>query len=114
MGLSKIANELNIQNITLGVMLGKAVKLAQGHLDTHSKKATMDKDFILQMLQEASIDIDISNITLARELWEKMPKEKIQDFVRVVIRHCETFCKPLLPEGSLTTLLIDDEGNIYH
>ena len=110
----KIAHELAIKNITLGVMLGKAVKLAQGHLDTHSKKATMDKDFILQMLQEASIDIDISNITLARELWEKMPKEKIQDFVNVVIRHCETFCKPLLPEGSLTTLLIDDEGNIYH
>ena len=110
----KIAHELNIQNITLGVMLGKAVKLAQGHLDTHSKKATMDKDFILQMLQEAGIDIDISNITLARELWEKMPKEKIQDFVNVVIRHCETFCKPLLPGGSLTILLIDDEGNIYH
>jgi cobalt-precorrin-5B (C1)-methyltransferase len=110
----KIAHELAIKNITLGVMLGKAVKLAQGHLDTHSKKATMDKDFILQMLQEASIDIDISNITLARELWEKMPKEKIQDFVNVVIRHCETFCKPLLPEGSLTILLIDDEGNIYH
>ena len=109
----KIAHELDIQNITLGVMLGKAVKLAQGHLDTHSKKATMDKDFILQMLQEASIDIDISNITLARELWEKMPKEKIQDFVNVVIRHCETFCKPLLPEGSLTILLIDDEGKIY-
>ena len=110
----KIANELNIQNITLGVMLGKAVKLAQGHLDTHSKKATMDKDFINEMLQEAGITIDISNITLARELWEKMPKEKIQDFVRVVIRHCETFCKPLLPEGSLTILLIDDEGKIYH
>ena len=109
----KIANELIIKNVTLGVMLGKAVKLAQGHLDTHSKKATMDKDFILQMLQEAGITIDISNITLARELWEKMPKEKIQDFVNVVIRHCETFCKPLLPEGELTILLIDDEGNIY-
>ena len=109
----KIAHELAIKNITLGVMLGKAVKLAQGHLDTHSKKATMDKDFILQMLQEAGIDIDISNITLARELWEKMPKEKIQDFVRVVIRHCETFCKPLLPESELTILLIDDEGKIY-
>ena len=109
----KIAHELSIQHITLGVMLGKAVKLAQGHLDTHSKKATMDKDFINEMLQEAGISMDISNITLARELWEKMPQEKIQDFVNVVIRHCETFCKPLLPEGSLTILLIDDEGKIY-
>ncbi len=109
----KIAHELSIQHITLGVMLGKAAKLAQGHLDTHSKKATMDKNFINEMLQEAGISMDISNITLARELWEKMPKEKTQDFVNVVIRHCETFCKPLLPEGSLTILLIDDEGKIY-
>lgn len=109
----KIAHELNIKNVTLGVMLGKAVKLAQGHLDTHSRKATMDKDFIYTMLKEAGIEADINDITLARELWEKIPKEKTQDFVRVVINHCETFCKPLLPEGTLTTLLIDDEGTIY-
>ena len=109
----KIAHELNIKNVTLGVMLGKAVKLAQGHLDTHSRKATMDKDFIYTMLREAGIETDISDITLARELWEKIPKEKTQEFVRVVISHCETFCKPLLPEGTLTTLLIDDEGTIY-
>jgi cobalt-precorrin-5B (C1)-methyltransferase len=109
----KIAHELNIKNVTLGVMLGKAVKLAQGHLDTHSRKATMDKNFIYTMLREAGIETDISDITLARELWEKIPKEKTQDFVRVVISHCETFCKPLLPEGTLTTLLIDDEGTIY-
>ena len=109
----KIAHELNIKKVTLGVMLGKAVKLAQGHLDTHSRKATMDKDFIYTMLRESGIETDISDITLARELWEKIPKEKTQDFVRVVISHCETFCKPLLPEGTLTTLLIDDEGTIY-
>ena len=109
----KIAHELGIKHITLGVMLGKAVKLAAGHLDTHSKKATMDKEFINAMLKEAGIETDINDITLARELWEKIPAEKIQNFVRVVINHCETFCKPLLPEGALTILLIDDEGNIY-
>ena len=109
----KIAHELDIKNITLGVMLGKAVKLAQGHLDTHSRKATMDKDFIYTMLKEAGIETDISDITLARELWEKIPQEKIQDFVRVVINYCETFCKPLLPKGTLTILLISDVGQIY-
>ena len=55
----KIANELGIKNITLGVMLGKAVKLAAGHLDTHSRKTTMDKTFILQMLEESGCDIDL-------------------------------------------------------
>jgi cobalt-precorrin-5B (C1)-methyltransferase len=32
----KIAHELNIKQVTLGVMLGKAVKLAQGHLTSLS------------------------------------------------------------------------------
>lgn len=109
----KIAHELGIKNVTLGVMLGKAVKLAAGHLDTHSRKATMDKDFIRQMLTEANCDIDISDITLARELWERLPSEKLQAFASTIIRHCAVHCNPLLPNGTLTILLIDDEGNIY-
>ena len=109
----KIANELSIKNVTLGVMLGKAVKLAQGHLDTHSRKATMDKDFIKKMLQETGCEIDINDITLARELWEKLPPNKLQPFASNIIRHCAEHCDPLLPSGSLTILLIDDEGHIY-
>jgi cobalt-precorrin-5B (C1)-methyltransferase len=109
----KIAAELDIKNVTLGVMLGKAVKLAAGHLDTHSRKATMDKTFIQQMLHEANCDIDISSITLARELWEELPSEKLQTFATTIIRHCAAHCRPLLPNGTLTILLIDDEGTIY-
>ena len=109
----KMAHELDIREVTLGVMLGKAVKLAAGHLDTHSRKATMDKAFISEMLHEAGIHIDISALTLARELWEKIPEQKIQDFASTIIRHCESYCKPLLPNGTLTILLISDEGQIY-
>ena len=109
----KIAQELDIKNVTLGVMLGKAVKLAAGHLDTHSRKATMDKEFILQMLQETNCDIDISKITLARELWEILPQDKLQPFANTIISHCAEHCAPLLPNGSLTILLIDDDGQIY-
>ena len=108
----KIAHELSLPNITLGVMLGKAVKLAAGHLDTHSKRATMDKAFIKEMLNEANINIDISHITLAREIWERLSPEKQQDFADVVISHCATYCKPLLPKGELTILLIADDGTI--
>ena len=109
----KIAHELDIKNVTLGVMLGKAVKLAAGHLDTHSRKATMDKEFIQQMLQETNCDIDISKITLARELWELLPQDKLQPFANTIISHCAEHCVPLLPNGSLTILLIDDDGHIY-
>ena len=109
----KIAHELNIKEVTLGVMLGKAVKLAAGHLDTHSRKTTMDKAFLSEILEEAGIHIDISTLTLARELWEKIPEQQIQDFASTIIRHCESYCKPLLPNGTLTILLISDEGQIY-
>ena len=109
----KMAHELDIRNVTLGVMLGKAVKLAAGHLDTHSRKTTMDIGFIQQMLNEAGITIDISTITLARELWERIPADQLQAFVQTVIRHCEEYSAPLVPNAHLTILLIDDNGKIY-
>ena len=109
----KMAADLDIRKVTLGVMLGKAVKLAQGHLDTHSRKATMDKDFIGQLLNESGITLDISQITLARELWEMIPVHQQQAFADTVIRHCLSHCQPLLPKGELTILLINDEGKIY-
>ena len=109
----KIAHELDFKKVTLGVMLGKAVKLAAGHLDTHSRKAAMDKDFIQQMLKESDYDIDISDITLARELWDRLPEDKREAFASTVIRHCAEHCNPLLPNGELTILLIDDNGKIY-
>ncbi len=109
----RIASELSIPNVTLGVMLGKAVKLAQGHLDTHSKKVTMNKDFVRGLLEEAGCPINIDDITLARELWERIPAEKLAGFSKVVITHCYDYCAPLLPEGKLTILLIDDEGYVF-
>ena len=108
----KIAHELDIRSITLGVMIGKAVKLAAGHLDTHSKRATMDKAFISEMLHEAHCDIDISDITLAREIWERLSPGQQQNFADVVISHCAAYCQPLLPNGELTILLIADDGTI--
>jgi cobalt-precorrin-5B (C1)-methyltransferase len=109
----KLAHTLGIRQVTLGVMLGKAVKLAAGNLDTHSRKTTMDLGFIRQLLLESGITIDISDITLARELWERIPTAQLPDFAQTVIRHCREHCEPLLPEGKLTILLIDDNGKIY-
>jgi cobalt-precorrin-5B (C1)-methyltransferase len=109
----KMARELGFSRVTLGVMLGKAVKLAEGQLDTHSKKGTMNKDFICQMLDEASCQADLTDMTLARELWQRIEKGKIEAFCRVVIRHCLEHCQPLVPQAQLTLLLIDDDGTIH-
>ena len=111
----KIANELGFEKITLGVMLGKAVKLAEGQLDTHSRKGTMNLVFVQQMLDEANCQFSIQNtqLSLARELWEKLPKEKTEAFCQVVIRYCLKHCKPLVPQAELTLLLIADDGTIH-
>ena len=109
----KIAHELGIREVTLGVMLGKAVKLAAGHLDTHSRKATMDKAFISEMLHEAGCQADLEKITLARELWQAIPSDKTEDFCHVVLQHCMNHCRPLVPQARLTLLLIDDDGVIH-
>ena len=111
----RMAHELAFPAVTLGVMLGKAVKLAAGHLDTHSRRSTMDKAFVQQLLDEAHCQLSIadSQLTLARELWNKIPQEKTEDFCHVVISHCLQHCQPLVPQAALTLLLIDDDGTIH-
>jgi cobalt-precorrin-5B (C1)-methyltransferase len=114
----RMAHDLDIPNVTLGVMLGKAVKLAQGQLDTHSKKATMDKTFVSFLLREAGCSESVvkafqaEDVALARELWNIIPADRLPHFVSVVVGHCYGHCRHLLPNGNLTVVLIDDDGNI--
>lgn len=108
-----MAAELGIEAVTLGVMLGKAVKLAAGQLDTHSRRGTFDRDFLRQLLAEARCDVDISGITLVRELWTMLSPNQTTAFVDTVLEHCRRHCQPLLTSGSLLILLIDDDGHIW-
>ena len=113
----KLADSLNVPRITLGVMIGKAVKLAEGHLDTHSRQVTMNRNFIISMAREAGCGEDvctrIDGITLARELWDLIPASLLPIFAQTVIDHCHHHCAPLLPHGELTILLISEDGRIY-
>ena len=112
----KIAAELKVPAVTLGIMIGKAVKLAEGNLDTHSKKVVMNKDFLKQVAVEAECSREvegiIGGITLARELWTLLAEEDRRRFFSCLLKHCSAHCAPLLPEGELTILLMDEEGNI--
>ena len=113
----KIASELHVPRLIMGLMIGKAVKLAEGHLDTHSKHTVMNKDFLCRLAAEAgcspSTQTAISRITLARELWQLLPSDELPAFVRHILRLCQTHCTPLFPEGELHILLISEEGKVY-
>lgn len=113
----KIANELKFPAIDLGIMIGKAVKLAEGHLDTHSKKVVMDKPFLQELAREAGCDKSsverIAHITLARELWTLFPPDEGRRFFRRLLQACEEHCAPLLSGAKLTISLITEEGDVF-
>jgi len=109
----KIASELGFKKLTMGIMIGKAVKLAEGSLDTHSKKVVMNKEFLADIAEEAKCSTEtiagIRNITMARQLWDIiLPMES--SFFSLIIEKCCSVCKPLFPYGDLDILLIDEEG----
>lgn len=112
----KIAHKLQIPHLILGLMIGKAVKLAEGFLDTHSKQNVMNRDFIASIAlkagcPDATAD-KILKINMARELWNVIAKEDLQAFTDLLIEACYSQCKPLLPNGELTIHLITDEGEV--
>ena len=108
----KIAAELNLPRVTMGIMLGKAVKLAEGHLDTHSKSVVMNKSFLTEVAAAAGCSPAaaqaIGRITLARELWNTLPVSDAEPFFSAILARCYAACTPLCPKVSLTILLINE------
>lgn len=110
------AKQLGIKNITLGSMIGKAVKLAAGNLDTHSKNVVIDRSFLSQLARDAgcsneSISV-IEGVNLARELWTSLSSTDLHLFTHAIAVKCHHHCKSVFNEGSLTFLLIDENGEI--
>ena len=113
----KIASELNIKKVTLGIMIGKAVKLAEGFLDTHSKNTTMNRAFLQQIAKNSGCEprkVDfIGNITLTRELWTLLSTDEQTRFFSLLLENCMKHAAPLLPHGDLTILLLNEEGTVF-
>lgn len=114
----KIAADLGFKQVILGIMIGKAVKLAEGFLDTHSKKVVMNKGFLQDVAKEAKCEeatVDaINRITLARELWELLTEKDQNHFFPLLLQKCKSYCAPILPDGELTLLLISEEGKVLY
>ena len=115
----KIARETGFRTITLGLMLGKAVKLAEGNLDTHSHKVLMNLSFLQTLATEAGCSQEtltaISQLQMARELWGKLTSSDAERFFPLLLKKCWTCCSALLAENShLELFLITDEGEIAY
>lgn len=111
----KKVNESSIENITMGIMLGKAVKLAEGTLDTHSGKSTWDKNFIYQIAlncgYKESLCKQILELNIARRLVEIIPFDKQECFYRKIYENCYMTCSAIIPGKKLTMILFDANDN---
>ncbi len=102
------ASRLGFRRVVLGIMIGKAVKLAEGHLDTHSHKVTMNKDFLAEVATAIGIPdaaAKIEGITMARELWDIMPPTFFKQIQTLCLHHC----RKVFPSGSLDIQLVKNE-----
>lgn len=109
----RIAAELQVPRLTIGLMIGKAVKLAEGNLDTHSNKVTLNRDFLRNVANEAgctpaALEV-IDTLTLARELWTRLTPADSARFFPRILTLCHTTLTPLY-HSPLTTLLISDSA----
>ena len=113
----KIAAECQMPTVTMGIMLGKAVKLAEGHLDTHSKSVVMNKSFLKEVAAEAGCSPAtaeaIDRLTLARELWKGLLEVDAKRFFSAILARCQATCGAVYPIASLTILLLDEDGNVF-
>ena len=117
----KIAAELKVPGVVMGIMIGKAVKLAEGHLDTHSNNVVMNKAFLKEVASEAGCSPAaaeaIDRLTLARELWDGLPAADYELFFEAILKRCEEACATIYPaqgdKGQLTILLLKENGETF-
>jgi len=106
----------NLQKVTMGIMLGKAAKLAQGELDTHSGKSSWDQQFIYDLAIRVGYSADtaapILDLNMARRLTEIFPFTAEEPFYKSLAAHCYNVCNPVIPAVQLDILLIDANDKI--
>lgn len=111
----EVARECGVKRLTIGLMLGKAVKLAQGHMDTHSHKVSLDKDFLKEVADDCGCSADareaIEGLNLARELPDILSSEDAPRFFNAIVSMCRRHCAAIYP-GALEAVLIADNGRI--
>ncbi|ASB48261.1 cobalt-precorrin-5B (C(1))-methyltransferase CbiD [Alkalitalea saponilacus] len=84
----KLAIKNGINKITIGIMPGKAIKLAEGHLNTHSAVSSFNASFAAQLAKDCGyndvIVEKISQLTLANAIQEFIPFGEDEVFYKTI------------------------------
>ncbi len=101
----KLAVQQKIKKINLALMFGKAVKLAEGNLDTHSKNVRFNPAFLADIARECgyseTIIQQIEKLSLANAVLSILPVEKNREFYKKIANKCFDVCSQLIPQGYL-------------
>ncbi|WP_109831183.1 cobalt-precorrin-5B (C(1))-methyltransferase [Reichenbachiella versicolor] len=104
-----------IRKVSIGIMLGKAVKLAFGTTDTHSCVSSWNKNFIAELAADAGYSLDIQeqikSLNMAGRLVEVFAYQQNEIFYQTLLKHCiETSRKVFNRKILLDIYLINKEG----
>ena len=113
----KIADEEGFDRITIGIMLGKAVKLAEGHLDTHSREVLLNTNFLVDIAKNLGYNnqtLDkIEELKLANAITDIIPFNINEPFYLRITQLCHGVCQNTTKKGlQIRLALIMDEKRI--
>ncbi|MBB6460343.1 cobalt-precorrin-5B (C(1))-methyltransferase CbiD [Flammeovirga kamogawensis] len=108
-------NTSPIKKVTMGIMLGKAVKLAQGQTDTHSCVSSWDKEFIgniaLQSGYSQNQKDHILQLNMASRLVEVIPFQEDETFYQALLLKCYLEIRTLFKHTTFHLFLIGKDGD---
>ena len=109
----KIAAELQFDEVVMGIMIGKAVKLAEGALDTHSKKVVMNKAFLKELAAKAGCKPESVQKTRFPDAGQRtmgtVQQDRTQSFFPLLLQKCREHCTPVASQRE--TIRSADFGN---
>ena len=98
-------------------MLGKAVKLAEGHLDTHSREVLLNTNFLVDIAKNLGYNnqtLDkIEELKLANAITDIIPFNINEPFYLRITQLCHGVCQNTTKKGlQIRLALIMDEKRI--
>lgn len=106
-----------IKRVSIGLMIGKAVKLAEGHLDTHSHKVSLNREFLASLASSVGCSESavgkIMGMDMARDLWNTIVPVDADLFFPELLRRCLKVCAGIYG-GDIEMMIIDDNGVVKY
>lgn len=109
----RAAQAQGMRKITIGIMPGKAIKLAEGYLNTHSQHGQFSPAFVLQIAREIKLRDTaltfITQIQLFNELKDGLTAHELAQFYQAISQRCrEHLIKVINANMEVEVLIINE------